>query len=262
MSRSPSREKRKKTLDRASKAIDVVGTGGRIAAGAAGVTGAAAALVLMLPSALKLALPKVLERKANETKQWWDWVTMVDAPDETVRAEIEAHLDNPDAQEAIYSSLKEVLDCTNSEVLKPLAMLTREYVREDKAPDAFFRGVTRVLADLTRGELKALRLLVRLAADVEKRLDPGMLAVDLYLTRLEKSRDETEYVHHREIAPPKLTLTPLRPSVPGAERLFHLLKSNGLGSDQPSGMWDVQTGPSSLLLDRRTLTRLVALLRE
>lgn len=125
----------------AAKAIEVVTRAGVAAVGAAVHPPAVGvALLAMLPNAVGLMLPKVFERQRAKVDVWWRTIIEQNVAEAAVRPELEVFLEREHAQDAVYASLRSLLDAGSQSAAVPLALLVREYVRADRPVDRFFHG--------------------------------------------------------------------------------------------------------------------------
>lgn len=167
--------------------------------------------------------------------------------------------ENPCLQEVLIETVRSVGEALDGAVVPALARLARRYKASGNRPDAFFRGMRRVLSDLDAEEFEALKLLV-----------DKVLAIDLG-----ESRDQV--VLERAALEPGGTpqLSFVRPGprsvdnerigigdVPRALRLFHLLKTNDLGTDSTGGGFTGHTGPSVIVLRFDIVRRIRGLLNH
>jgi len=64
----------------------------------------------------------------------------------------------------ILRTVRTLIDVVDDGAILPLARLAREYTLAEKAPDAFFRGVARLLTEVEAGDLKSIERLAVLVA--------------------------------------------------------------------------------------------------
>ncbi|WP_437783302.1 hypothetical protein [Sorangium sp. So ce1097] len=160
------RERARTMVKDAAAALISAGT----SAGVAAASGAGSGMVAisggasLLPWALTTVLGIACRWKELETTKWWYGLLHGQGDDETTPEEIagliDAHQEEPFVRETILRSVRALLDAVDPAAVSPLAVLAREYVGEQKTPDAFFRGTTRVLAELSGNELADLRKVV------------------------------------------------------------------------------------------------------
>jgi hypothetical protein len=156
-----------------SKVAETATAIGLAAATAASGGALAAAIVAGTPTAAGLvgrAYEKWRKRKQRQMEQLWHEIV---AGDLEFEAHIEAALeaDHDAIADVIIRALREVLDSTAPEAMKPLARLARQYLRSGKSADRLFRGAAQVLSRATADVLQDLRIICRLAleADLEER---------------------------------------------------------------------------------------------
>jgi hypothetical protein len=73
--------------------------------------------------------------------------------EQKVAAEAEAKKDDENYQETMFRGFKAMLDAADPAVVPGLGTLTGIYTRDDRKPDAFFRGFGRLLCELDGDEL-------------------------------------------------------------------------------------------------------------
>jgi hypothetical protein len=168
------------------------------------------------------------------------------------------------AEEALYQAGRLALDAVDPDVIPALASLAAEYV--ERPLDHFFRGASRVLADLTAAEHAELRGLV---ARIIKEVPAAATALSLEVVAVGESGEREvgkqagawEFTVRWSIADEKLPdhfvsdhrswWTPAQ----AWRLLFHKLKVHGLADDLPAG-FDVKSGPQSLSMLRSVAVRL------
>jgi len=154
------------------KASDLAGIG--IAAAGAAAAGPQAAIVAAAakgaPALIDLYVGRWKDRRRSEVDEWWEEVLMESGSDEGAAAQIKARSDEPAVEEVIVASLRALLDRVTPTVIPALGMLTREYLREAREPDAFFRAMARLLSDCTSGEYEVLRRMAATPASPPGRL--------------------------------------------------------------------------------------------
>jgi hypothetical protein len=258
MSKDAKRKARRR--DKNDLVKDVVGAGagavaaivGGVVAGPPGV--AAGAALAFLPLVVGRFIPGFVQRKEREAQMWWSSIVAEDGSDPGTVDRIRARLEEPEAQDTIVEGFREVLDAIAPEVLPGLATLTREYLRDGKRRDEFFRGVGRLLSDLAADEYESLRSLVRALAQHQ---GPPLLHVRLTMPP-GGSAEVLTFVSQAPGQEEQLVYSGW--SSPHARRLFHLLKLNALGSDNPGGYWGVVSGPHVLRMNPQIVGRLDRLL--
>lgn len=152
------------------------GGGAGVAASMAAASGASPGLVVataataLIPQGLAWLYNGAIGWKQREAAKWW--MTMLtaeradDASAEEIAQEILDHQDKPHVRDTILRSVRGLLDALEPSVIPSLALLSREYIREKKKPDVFFRGTVGLLSNIaSEDELADLkRIISELAA--------------------------------------------------------------------------------------------------
>lgn len=151
--------------------------------------------------------------------------------------------ERPEFAEAVFQNYRRCMDAMDEAVAPCLARLTFMY--RDRKLDPFFRGIGRVLEDLSAAELEALQLIVAAALSLDDSI------VEVY------------HWTHEETDEPTICLRPVTRGDPvigmrrplGATRVLSLLDSNGLTHDPPpEGRGSMLSTPPSF--ERAVLERL------
>jgi hypothetical protein len=267
--------KKRKTAEIAEAAVQV---GVQFGATALAVgTGPATALVLAsLAPATSLLIKWSDERRAKRLKPFLETFLegIADVSPEEAEAKLREAGEDPRARESILEALRAVGDSLAAVVVPPLGRLVRTYAREKRGPDVFFRGMRRVLTDLSEDEFEAFRDFVRRADGVRFSGEhPNSLEL-LY----SKTADDTDAQLHatrrwaEELAPkPGSQLTTGGRSrreqkmeriglgrFDFAVRLFNLLKVNGL-AETGLGVFGASDSVQ-LLIDVQVLRRIRSIL--
>ncbi len=231
--------------------------------GAMGVAlslGATLALEALRPAARAFAA-RLAERVAPHAES-----------EENAARELEARISSSaNVQRSTLEGVRRLLDSIASEVARPLADLTAEYVVQDKPPDAFFRSAARLLGDLTAVEFFTLEeLLARSCSDlvIQDRTEVSFM----YRAR----SDDREGLRHFQYVRPLPEDDPRHPGQkksvwadlgvlepshdPHALRVIQLLKLNGLADEPRKGGFLGVSGTESLVFLTGTLRRLGELL--
>lgn len=229
------------------------------AAGAALTVGAGplpAALAASIPSLVELAFGNLHTRNDKRVTRLFEelmaeprFAELLDAPSGTAPLLLATMLEEPGFEELLARALKELLAAVSSTAVKPLALLVREYVRDGRAetgPDEFFRGAAALFASLDAEQFEALReLLVRVAERVEECPQVEIRQGELYFP----TQADSANGHQAE-----------GPSLNRWRRLFHRLKTEALAFDNPSGFFNLVSGPDVLRMERAVARRLLSLL--
>jgi hypothetical protein len=221
-------------------------------------TAIASSLFTIIPASLSYAVPQVFDRKKARARAWWDEVVFATAADEGAAAEIKARLDNdPHTQDVIMAGFRDAMEATTVEVLPAIAMLTREYGRTGRAPDRFFRGLSRVLVNLVAEEYEPLRLLTQRIARAPHSDERGIVHLEIKPQNTTPPTMETmEVACYSQTA----GFTWFAETFPYASRLFEELKANGLATELRGGTWDAPAAPFSMAMSRETAARIAKIL--
>ena len=263
--------------DAITNAVIVASTSAGVAALSSGASPGAAALLAAVVPGASLVVRWTNERMARRFKRFLDAFLegdQVALSPEDVEAKLGEAGADPRAREAILEALRAASDALADVVVSPLARLVRTYALEKRGPDVFFRGMRRVLTDLSEDEFEALREFVRRAEGVRFSGEhPSSLEL-LYW----KTADDTDAQLHatrrwvEEVAPKpgsrsttggssrpeqKMERIGLGP-IDFAVRLFNLLKVNGLAE---TGLGVIGVSDSvQLLIDVQVLRRIRSVL--
>jgi hypothetical protein len=200
-------------------------------------------------------------REARAWAAYFDAFLAGEKDPETALALLAYAAENGVVQEMVAESARAIAECLSPSVVPVMGKMTHQYKTENRKVDGFFRGVRRLLTDLTDDEVRDLRTLMRLAADAK--LPEHHEVIELNFINLPPSqKPQLAYLRPSETAAEKQTGMHQREAlgdVPHALRLFQLLKTNDLGRDEASGA-NRLTGPQAVVLRRETVNRLLRLL--
>lgn len=129
----------------------------------------ALALIGLFPSAVTLGIEVVARRQKAKVDVWWETLrsgVKGDTPGD-VREEIEDRIEEPHVHETVVESVRQVLDAHDPSVVPVIGKLSAEYYRAQRSPDGFFRGFSRMLADLSGEELRDFRRLMQALAKID-----------------------------------------------------------------------------------------------
>lgn len=156
---------------------------------------------------------------------------------------------NPDFSEVVFQSYRRCLDAIDPAVIPALARLMAMY--SSRAPDAFFRGVGRILEDLSHDEMNGFGQIVSNA--LATNFDP----VNIMGWIGEGNRRELRLAGEKGKSDKVFGM--IRPT--GAERLLKMLEIHGL-TDKPilSGVDLAMEGRTCI--SRTTLSQLVEVLGD
>jgi hypothetical protein len=245
-------------------------------AGALGVVMGADPVTVALVAAGGVAATKVtnaalahfLDRVRARWADFWDVYRKGRAGDpDLAEAEVQANSDDPVLRDLVVESARAVAEALADPVIPVLARLTRAYQSEGKVADGFFRGVRRLLTDVTESEFVTLRDLI--SRVVALPFAPEPTAVELLYFALSPDTDVQLNVLCHVIdgglsAGPRIAQSVREPErfrlgvFEDALRLFSLIKRNDLGTES-MGRWGV---PSSVnvFISMVTLRRMHAVM--
>lgn len=89
-----------------------------------------------------------------------NWATDNEMTAEEVAGKLEAHKEDPNVADAIWRAVRRLMDAPNDDAAVPLGVLAAEYARDKRPANAFFRGTTRLLTELSPAESRDLQRLV------------------------------------------------------------------------------------------------------
>lgn len=248
-----------KTIVEAAAAAAAAGLSPPDHLGAAIVAGSAVGLVAILGTASTWLRDRSTRRWTANYAAYLHASPNVDPG--VVEAELHAKSDDPHVLELVLENARMIAEALTDSAVPVLGRLTREYVSNDRHADAFFRGMRRLLTDLSEDEFKALGDLMVRASSVTL---PGEQPsdVELMVFKFTEDHEPQLYAVRRTIvgAPNDggSNVAGVWQSKEGEQqqrlplgrfefalRLFNLLKTNGLGT-VGIGKWGVS--PSSQLL--------------
>jgi hypothetical protein len=270
------KKKGKQTAIEAGK--DLVGP--VAAGGVALVTGSPTAAAIALGSGLGVAfvrrfLDAIGSHRERAAEKFVAMLVAVypDKSPEEIAGLLEARLEeDPKAADAVYASLRAILDKPSAAVAVAVGLLCAEYLQEEREPDAFFRGVARVLVDATSSEFEELKGLFAKLAELVPDDDVARAHVGTTTRHVDQivisggdasgpTRDERD-----------ATSNVVQWKFSDARRLVALLRTNGLAHDgvaQGLSMWDEEKDPLdkthwdwALQIDARVVHRVHRIIRS
>ncbi|WP_437546098.1 hypothetical protein WME97_41350 [Sorangium sp. So ce367] len=262
------RERANAMLKDAANAVIAGGTGAGIAL-ASGAGPSMAAIqggAGLLPWALTTVFAIARGWKEREVAKWWYELLHGQEDDQVTPEEvaglIDAHQEEPFVRETVLRSVRALGEAVDPAVVTPLAVLAREYVSEQKTPDAFFRGTARVLADLSGGELADLRRVVSWGLSTCSEDRCMLVAFDQDVIS-GKNKDEWPKIPWRVLmfAGKFKSLDKadgVLDGVSNPNRLLRLLEMNDLATRPSSSAWGVD--PLRIMVETETLSRLARVL--
>jgi hypothetical protein len=253
------KEKDDRTAGFAERAVNIVTSSTAANAAAGATTTALAVFWAMFPAAVAMCIWAGFEWRKARAQRWWARLVECSCGQtaEELQGLIEANREQPWVRETILDSVRRLLEVSCDETVDVLGSLTAEYLRNKRPPDPFFRGIARVLSDLSAEELADLRELVRDIVSVsqprftieqiliggEKRLRIFFVSepADELGSTVARAQQTEKY---QEFKSPSSYLC-----------LCNLLKVNGLGQESVSGYIGARGGPNVIVGDLDTFAR-------
>lgn len=165
----------------------------------------------------------------NKEKEWWEAVGRFyqgRSIGET-REDIETRLHNLDSREralkVILQSYRSLMDSIDDSVLPALAAITANYLSKDKQPDFFFRGICRMLGDMSHGEYVTLKEIV---SDALQRIEQH--SADNEITKIQWWLNTAHDVLRVQLISSDKTDENCRGVFENYERVMYLLYHNNL----------------------------------
>jgi hypothetical protein len=196
--------------------------------------------VALLPGGLALATEAAARRFRARGERLYrtiieEWARDSGKTPEEVAGRLEELKDDAAASDAIWRSVRALMDTPNSNAAVSLGVLTAEYLRDERPADAFFRGIVRLLSDLAEDEAAEMRRMLGWALEQTRRPRFDLWASDFAEWKGGKSRRVPWFVAVRPddpLAPEEADggnwiQLPQPPASAG--RLFALLKASGVG---------------------------------
>ncbi len=235
----------------------------------------AATLITLFPPALAAFTEVGARRMRGRADRYFrsivdNWAKDAGITHSEVAGILEAHKEDPNVSDAVWRAIRVLMDAPNEAAAVPLGVLTAEYARDKRPADQFFRGTVRLLSELSSAECQELlgvldwtlahsrRPRVMVMARNEEKVSGGK---DMWRQipwtlsfrqdspdnpdEPDRSRDGVVYTYDQHPA--------------DAERLFFLLKTNGLARE--SGVSFMGGTPPNIDLERSIAQRLATLLR-
>lgn len=224
---------------------------------ASGVLALAAVLVAVFPPVLALMTEAGARRMKGRADRFFDtivkeWARDEERTPEEVAGRLEDAKDDPNVADAIWRSVRGLMEAPNEAAAVPLGVLAAEYMRDKRAADAYFRGVVRVFQELEATEFDELRGLLRWVTTATNRAEVEIVARS---GAVDAALDEFANDPGVDGQPEKRTSVAV---VSDPDRLFSLLTTNGLAVSRPGMRMD--TGLPEIILRRDTAARLLRLL--
>src|SRR5262249_44059196 len=130
--------------------------------------------------------------------------------------------------------------------------LAAEQINAGTLPDGYFRGMTRLLSDLTEDELQSLTAMICALYDLTLHTNQKSVVV---------RQDQDDVIDCRRTAEGTDTWARIG-TIDTAPRLFFLLKIHGLATDlRAGGRFSIGSGPHLMGIQVRVIRRIAELLR-
>jgi hypothetical protein len=176
---------------------------------------------------------------------------------ELVEAQLHARSEDPAVQELVLESARALAEALADSVVPVMARLTRLYITNERPADGFFRGVRRLLTDLTEPEFRDFRAVLEITAAalsepvstdlIELRVEPPAAAGGR--PQLQLIYVTTDYGSRTMSDGRTIGFAP-----DAAVRIFQLLRTHTLG--HPGAGPTGAALPTSVLLERAVVRRL------
>lgn len=249
-------DKNKTTEALVAPALGIVAAGGVAAETLVmgnSATGLIVALLAMFPGAVQLAVAHAANAQSKRARRLWEQYVKSfggDATPEEAAGYVEAHASEPHVYESVTAAVRAMLDAVSEEVVPVLGALAATYSRDKVRPDAFFRGLARLVAELSAAEYHQLRSIVRCALAVRP-TGPAIVQLEFIGAGGDPAKVHimswvAGRVQHELVA-----------DAPDALRIFQLVKVSALGRDNPAGFADTGlSGPQAVVFEHETLKRI------
>jgi hypothetical protein len=229
---------------------EMAGAAAAATAGAGAVAASLAAFFALFPAAVGLAIWTGFEWRRWRAETWWEnvWRSHWETPEE-VQGLLEAHRNDAWVRETVLESVRRLLEAVADDVAPALGSLAAEYLRSRKEPDSFFRGTSRLLADLSSSEYQDLGILLEATR--------AFAAERLVLER--KANEQSPILELRASgAGDRAAEGPREVACPRSfVRLCHQMKVHELAEDMPTGGYIAKGGPNVMVVSSTTVARLL-----
>ena len=231
--------------------------GGALAVGASPGAAATMGALAMLPTIVGKLSAAVTRWRLDRHERWLTAVITGDGDDlaaERLGRTLEEQADEPWVKRVVIESIRRVDESLDDAIIPSLGRLAREYLNEHLPPDGFFRGLSRMLSDLSGEEFRALQSLIR---DIAQTPVP----FDIVQVIWETNRQGSKWV-----VPPRIQALNengrhinfwLEP-ISHMDRLSIVLKAHGLACHDPAGNGD---HPLSLFFSRSQAKRIRSIIQ-
>lgn len=250
------------------KDIVTAGATAAIAAATATAAPASAAVWATIPTVLGGICDVAMNWKRLEAQKFWDDLRANIATDagvtpEEAEAHIQLRAEDPRFRDAILRSVRALMDAVDGAATVPLARLVAEYERDGAMADALFRGVARLLSELSRTELKELRDMLEWAFEGTEASGIRLIATDLIWdgTQGEPHPASWHVLRYTNLTGSQRMHEGRFESVGNPTRLLHLLEMHGVAR-QPNDQGWPGYNPVRIWIERDVAERLQRILSD
>lgn len=215
----------------------------------------AAALARKASNTAKWILKRARDRREQDVALLMQELLWQVGDDAAIAVEIEARIRaSEEVQDAVLAQVRRVLEGVDRRVVPALALIARPVIQGSAKADAFFRGFSRVLADLSADEYDILRDMMHTCMNSFVSPEPIWLGVDetrqaILTARQPGDPDHSEASRSREIMPGLWR---------EAKRLTLLLTSNGIATPQTEVERKHSVGLFAISIDYGVAARMAA----
>lgn len=226
---------------------------------------AAALLVALFPQVIAAFSEVAMRRMRKRADLFYRsivdrWARDANITEAEVAGLLEAHKEDPNIADAVWRAVRELMEAPSDDAAIPLGVIAADYARSGRAADSFFRGVVRLLSELSSLEMSELRELLNWLHNktASERFDVVARNLEIASSDRESWKEVPWSVslHNRASGSEKEVRFPGKLSDAG--RLIVLLKANGLATESGMSFWDYN--PPSAELQRGIVERLIGLL--
>lgn len=155
--------------------------------------------------------------------------------------------------EVILDHIRRLMEGVDPAVVPALGRLAGMYVAEERKPDDFFRGATRMLCDFTAEELDDARRIFSVVWGIPPEREYVFLVAAGDPVRVHWRKAKSKADGMWEVA--------VEESVQNAPRILRALRLAGLADDGPPGKMDLLLGPGMVSMRREAVFVLAKVLR-
>ncbi len=240
-----------------------------LAAAAASASPIATAIVTRGAGAAAAALAKkaighFAESAQTRIQLWLENVgaAMRHGSADDVLREVTEQLDKPGVQDELLQVFRDLLATADQGVVPCIALLSAEYLLNDRRPDAFRRQMGGLLCDVTAAELPRLHSFLRKVVDSGDARRDSVLVVLFAPTLRDEQRvhDMDEIGRHAAVERGECEPVGFKAS-PDLTRFLWLLKKHGLAGEGPVAVGGSLSGSNLALVERPIIGRILQYLQ-